>query len=78
MARIIKTGTVVSDKMQKTRVIKVEHVFRHPKYVKTLRKTKKYYAHDENNISKIGDKVKIEFTRPISKLKRWKILEIIK
>ena len=78
MTRIIKIGTVVSDKMQKTRVVKVSRIYRHKKYKKTLRETKKYYAHDENNISKIGDKVKIEFSKPISKLKRWKVLEIIK
>ncbi|MFQ3675817.1 MAG: 30S ribosomal protein S17 [Endomicrobiia bacterium] len=78
MTRIFKIGTVVSDKMQKTRVVKVLRVYRHKKYDKTLREAKKYYAHDENNISKIGDKVKIEFSKPISKLKRWKVLEIIK
>lgn len=78
MVRIFKIGTVVSDKMQKTRVVEVARVYRHKKYKKTVRETKKYYVHDENNISKIGDKVKIEFSRPISKLKRWKLVEIVK
>lgn len=78
MVRIFKIGTVVSDKMQKTRVVEVARVYRHKKYKKTVRETKKYYVHDENNMSKIGDKVKIEFSRPISKLKRWKLVEIVK
>lgn len=75
---ITKVGVVVSDKMNKTRVVKVERLVRVPKYEKVVRKTKKYYAHDENNISKVGDKVKIKLTRPISKLKRWEIIEVIK
>lgn len=75
---ITKVGVVVSDKMNKTRVVEVERFVRVPKYEKVVRKTKKYYAHDENNMSKVGDKVVIKLTRPISKLKRWEIIEIIK
>jgi small subunit ribosomal protein S17 len=75
---ITKIGIVVSDKMNKTRVVKVERTTQHPKYKKVIKKFKKYYAHDENNITKVGDKVKIKLTRPISKLKRWDIIEVIK
>lgn len=78
MRLITKVGIVVSDKMNKTRVVKVERLLRVPKYEKTIRKFKKYYAHDENNSSKVGDKVIIKLTRPISKLKRWEIVEILK
>lgn len=68
------TGTVVSDKMQKTRVIAVERLKKHPKYVTYYRVTTKFKAHDENNEYKIGDKVVIEETRPMSKDKRWRIV----
>ncbi|MEN3013301.1 MAG: 30S ribosomal protein S17 [Endomicrobiia bacterium] len=78
MSMITKVGVVISDKMNKTRVVKVERLVRIPKYEKTIRKFKKYYAHDENNVTKIGDKVKIKLTRPISKLKRWEIIEVLK
>lgn len=78
MGIITKVGVVVSDKMNKTRVVKVERIVRVPKYEKTVKKFKKYYAHDENNSSKVGDKVRIKLTRPISKLKRWEIIEILK
>ncbi len=78
MAFITEIGTVISDKANKTRVVKVEYFVKHPKYEKIIRKFKKYYAHDENNISKVGDIVKIKFTRPISKLKRWEIIEVLK
>jgi small subunit ribosomal protein S17 len=77
MAMIVKTGVVVSDKMNKTRVVKVERMVQVKKYKKVVNRYKKYYAHDENNMSKIGDIVKIKLTRPISKLKRWEIIEII-
>ncbi|MCS7151987.1 MAG: 30S ribosomal protein S17 [Endomicrobia bacterium] len=75
---ITKVGIVVSDKMNKTRVVKVERFVRVPKYEKVVKKIKKYYAHDENNTTKVGDKVKIKLSRPISKLKRWEIIEVIK
>jgi len=75
---ITKIGIVVSDKMNKTRIVKVERTTQHTKYKKTIKKFKKYYAHDEKNLTKVGDKVKIKLTRPISKLKRWEIMEVIK
>jgi len=70
-------GVVVSDKMDKTVVVRVERLLRHPLYQKVIRKSKKFYVHDEYNQCRIGDKVKIVETRPISKLKRWKIEEIL-
>ena len=72
------TGTVVSDKMDKTIVVAVDFTYKHPLYKKILRKLKKYKAHDENNGARIGDKVLISETRPLSKTKRWKLVEIIK
>jgi small subunit ribosomal protein S17 len=72
------TGTVVSDKMDKTIVVAVDFTYKHPLYKKILRKLKKYKAHDENNEARIGDKVLISETRPLSKTKRWKLVEIIK
>ena len=71
-------GTVISDKMNKTRIVAVERKVRHKLYEKVMRRTKKYYVHDEKNISHTSDKVKIAETRPLSKLKRWRILEVIK
>lgn len=76
--RKIRTGLVVSDKMKKTIVVKVERITRHPLYKKTMRRFKKFKAHDENNSAKIGDTVKIIETRPLSKEKRWRLLEVIK
>lgn len=73
-----KTGIVISDKMKKTRVVLVERKFRHKLYEKVIRSLKKYYVHDENEISHTGDKVKIVQSRPMSKLKRWYIVEVIK
>jgi small subunit ribosomal protein S17 len=69
----IEEGVVVSNKMDKTIVVKVTRKMRHPRYEKLVEKWKKYYAHDEKNEMKIGDKVQIEEIRPISKLKRWKV-----
>lgn len=73
-----RIGDVVSDKMDKTIVVKVEYHYQHPLYKKILKKVKNYKAHDENNEAKIGDKVKISETRPLSKTKRWRLVEIIK
>lgn len=73
-----KTGIVVSNKMNKTIVVKVERLARHPLYKKTVRKYKKFYAHTEDNSAQIGDKVKIIEARPLSKTKRWRLLEVIK
>jgi small subunit ribosomal protein S17 len=74
---IEKTGIVVSDKMDKTRVVMVEFITQHPLYKKLIRKRKKFMAHDEDNITKTGDYVRIIQTRPLSRHKRWKIVEII-
>jgi small subunit ribosomal protein S17 len=74
---IDKIGVVISDKMNKSRVVLVEFMRQHPKYKKTIRKRRKFMAHDENNITKVGDIVKIIQTRPLSRKKRWKIVEII-
>lgn len=68
---------VVSDKMNKTRVVLVETVQMHPLYKKRYVVRKKFYVHDEENKSKVGDIVRIRETRPLSKLKRWKLIEII-
>ncbi len=76
--RQLLKGVVVSDKMDKTRVVKVMKIFRHPLYEKVIRRYKKYHAHDELNTSKIGDEVEIMATRPLSKLKRWRIYRVIK
>jgi len=72
----ILEGVVVSDKMQKTIVVKVVRKMRHKKYLKLVEKWKKYYAHDENKKAKLGDKVKIMECRPLSKLKRFRVIEI--
>lgn len=76
--RKTRTGVVVSDKMQKTIVVKVERSTRHPLYKKTIRRYKKFKAHDESNSAKAGDTVKIMETRPLSKEKRWRLLEVLK
>jgi small subunit ribosomal protein S17 len=75
--RKVRFGKVVSDKMKKTVIVAVDTPRRHPLYKKTIRRIVKYYAHDEENNSKIGDVVKMEETRPISKLKRWRVVEIV-
>jgi small subunit ribosomal protein S17 len=72
-----KVGIIISNKMQKTVVVKVESRYRHPIYSKIMIKTKKYLAHDENNDCKIGDKVLLREFRPLSKRKRWYIKKII-
>jgi small subunit ribosomal protein S17 len=72
-----REGVVVSDGMQKTRVVKIERVFRHPKYQRVIRMSKKLKAHDEANESHVGDRVLIEETRPLSMEKRWRIRKIL-
>lgn len=72
------TATVVSDKMDKTRVVKVDWSTKHPKYQKVVRRATKYKAHDEKNETKVGDVVRIMETRPLSRDKRWLIHEVIK
>jgi small subunit ribosomal protein S17 len=74
MPRRILQGVVVSDKQDKTVVVKVERRFTHPLLKKTVRRTKNYHAHDEANAHKVGDMVSIEETRPISRLKRWAVV----
>ncbi len=73
-----KRGIVVSNKMNKTAVVKVERTYRHPKYEKVIVRSKKYYVHDEDNAAQEGDVVLIAETRPLSKLKRWRIVEFVK
>ena len=75
MPKRILQGTVVSDKNDKTVVVLVERRFIHPLYKKTVRRTKKYHAHDENNEYKVGDVVRIEECRPLSRKKRWRVIE---
>ena len=75
MPKRVLEGVVVSDKNDKTIVVKVERRLRHPVLKKTVRLSKKYHAHDEGNSAKTGDVVRIEETRPLSKLKRWTLLE---
>jgi small subunit ribosomal protein S17 len=72
-----REGVVVSDAMQKTRVVRIERVYRHPKYQRVIRMSKTLKAHDEANESHVGDRVLIEETRPISKEKRWRIRKIL-
>ncbi len=73
-----KVGHVVSTKMQKTIVVEVEMKKAHPKYKRVVRLTKKFYAHDEANTARVGDMVRIRETRPMSKLKRWQLQEILR
>jgi small subunit ribosomal protein S17 len=72
-----RIGRVVSDKMQKTRVVAVERRFRHPQYERVIKRTTRFKAHDERNESHVGDQVVIIETRPLSKDKRWRIKEIL-
>ena len=75
MPKRILTGTVVSDKTDKTVVVKVERKVKHPLYGKIIRRSKKYHAHDEANAYKPGEVVRIQETAPISKLKSWTVIE---
>jgi small subunit ribosomal protein S17 len=77
MPKRVLTGTVVSDKTDKTVVVKVERKVKHPLYGKIIRRSKKYHAHDEANSFKTGEVVRIEECAPISKLKTWKVIEKI-
>ncbi len=76
-ARKTKIGIVVSDKMDKTIVVAMEDFVRHPLYGKAVKRTKKVKAHDENNECEIGDKVRIMETRPLSRDKRWRLVNIV-
>jgi small subunit ribosomal protein S17 len=73
-----KVGNVVSTKMQKTIVVEVEMRKAHPKYKRIIKSSKKFYAHDEQNSARVGDVVRIRETRPLSKLKRWSLEEIVR
>ncbi len=75
--RKVRTGTVVSDKMDKTVVVRVNRDFAHPLYIKRIVRSKKYHAHDENNEYRVGDRVRIMETRPLSKQKRWRVLDLV-
>lgn len=72
-----RTGYVVSDKMDKTIVVAIETFVKHPLYGKIMKRTYKLKAHDENNTCKIGDKVRVMETRPLSKEKRWRLVEVV-
>jgi small subunit ribosomal protein S17 len=76
--KIIKVGRVVSDKMNKTVVVAVDYLKPHPLYRKIIRKTNTFHAHDEENTCKVGDTVRIEESRPLSRTKRWRVIEIVK
>ena len=75
--RKTREGVVVSDAMQKTRVVRIERVYRHPKYQRVIRMSKKLKAHDEANTAGIGDRVLLMETRPLSATKRWRLVEIL-
>ncbi len=75
--RKTRDGVVISSKMDKTAVVAVIERVRHPKYGKTMQRTKRLYAHDETNDAQIGDRVRVMETRPLSKLKRWRLVEVL-
>jgi small subunit ribosomal protein S17 len=76
--RKVLSGEVVSDRMDKTITVKVERRIRHSVYERVVRRSKKYHAHDEQNQCHVGDQVRIIETRPLSKTKRWRLLEVIR
>jgi small subunit ribosomal protein S17 len=76
-SRKIRDGVVVSNKMDQTAVVAVVERVRHPKYAKFVNRTKKLYAHDETNDVNVGDRVRVAETRPLSKMKRWRIVEVL-
>ncbi len=73
-----RLGEVISNKMAKTIIVRVERRFPHPKFKKVVTGYKKFYAHDEKNEAKVGDRVRIEETRPLSKTKRWRLVEVVR
>ncbi|MCB0989958.1 MAG: 30S ribosomal protein S17 [Acidimicrobiales bacterium] len=75
--RKVREGLVVSISMEKTAVVAVVERVRHPRYNKTVQRTKKLYVHDEDNDVRIGDRVRVAETRPLSKTKRWRLLEVV-
>ncbi len=76
--RKARLGEVISNKMAKTIIVRVERRFPHPKFKKVVTGYKKLYAHDENNEAKVGDRVRIEETRPLSKTKRWRLVQVVR
>jgi small subunit ribosomal protein S17 len=76
-ARKVREGIVASASMDKTAVVVVTERVRHPRYFKTVQRTKRLYIHDENNDVRVGDRVRVQETRPLSKLKRWRLLEVV-
>lgn len=76
-ARKVREGIVTSNKMDRTAIVTVTERVRHPRYNKTMRRDKKLYVHDGSNDLNVGDRVRVMETRPLSKLKRWRILEIV-
>ena len=75
--RKVREGLVLSVKMDKTAVVGVVERVRHPRYAKTVQRTKRLYAHDTDNDLRVGDRVRIQETRPLSKLKRWRVVEVL-
>jgi small subunit ribosomal protein S17 len=75
--RKVREGLVVSNAMDKTAVVAIIERVRHPRYAKTVQRTKRLYAHDENNDLRVGDRVRLAETRPYSKLKRWRVTEVL-
>ena len=75
--RKIRQGVVVSDKMAQTVIVKIDHVVRHSSYHKIIRRTRKLVAHDEKGDAHIGDTVRVMETRPLSKTKRWRVIEVV-
>jgi small subunit ribosomal protein S17 len=75
--RKVREGTVISNGMQKTIVVSVTERVRHPRYAKTVQRTKRLYVHDDANDAGVGDRVRVAETRPLSKLKRWRLVEIL-
>ncbi len=76
-SRATRIGRVVSDKGHKTIVVEVERRVQHAEYTRTIKRTSRFHAHDEGNTAKVGDRVRIEETRPLSKLKRWRLREVL-
>ncbi len=75
--RKVRTGTVVSDKMDKSIIVRVVRTMKHPLYLKVLRRNSKLYVHDEKNEANVGDLVRVMETRPLSKTKHWRLVEIV-
>ena len=76
-ARKVREGIVASAACEKTFIVEVVERVRHPRYFKTVQKTKRLHVHDENNDTRVGDRVRVQETRPLSKLKRWRLLEVL-